>query len=1156
MKALSAYTDAKIASGVLDKWLRVSIAGSMIDSADVISYTIRDGNEWAPAEATLVLQNDENKYDYVNRGNIIQIEEGFDANGTVENFGGFYGVASAPEKQDDDGATVTISAYDLIGRLGELEIDAHYEASKTAVQLEIPQMTLLAAPNDYLAQVFDLANEAIAKTPTPKIFLTRIASGETIEQTSGFEIDYANGQIIFGNPFNITTKTIAVSYSYYAAADSQFIEDIIEEIIVANDGFGNAPFTASQLRETFNNMEDKSVDTMTPNYISETIDGTTYPPGRVWYLRYNNVTTTLAAGDFTVPGGTIDSISQRYGRIILTAAIPLTSVVTYNGDYTFKTIQASGVKVPVFHASAQRFKTRLEAIKRLCSILPPNYKIATKQISANKIWAEFQNQRVVADYTLPANITTRRVLDPGLAPPTRVVRYGRGQNPINRCLNVDAHIEPPGTASLDGDVWTYHDWVSGVTSAPTIANSAVDVTAGNILRTVQEVSARGLMTFDLRWTGPVEFAIGFFRQTAGTVPEGLVLYYCHHSLAQTSSIAGVVQSDRVRICDSAIGAVQMNELPRSTLSGNVFDSDPGIAYGLQALLNYSSADDYYYYFATYKSPTAKPGTSPFKTYNWKADRVNMPADGYFGIYVMQGTVEADRLQAANLLSASAIAAGINDHFLDVMSFTNRTVDQPLTYIGDYENWLVFTPGLSSYGKILSTPEYPMVFIDGLNLNWEQPQEITNASVTFSREWATRTVLGITFNAKDTYRYVINLGRTNVDRSKPITIYDESANLIWSIPANDSHVDYENGIIRVLNSSSDFTPASAFFYVIYSNTFRVDYERGLFLIKPSVLDPTWVQTTAYGSLDNTMSWEEFAGDESVIEDITFDGWERLNMITASFYYKDYRHSPPSLINALDGDYDTRFQIGFTSAPVKGLLLGDIDLGAEYVIDALDLAIDFYSSPDPRLGGGPAPKVGYSGKMTILLAAADEVFEAPSPELEGFDIHAGEAITFDRDALGDDNTVRFIRLQVDSLENVFVGEPPGIWPIAIAEISAYSGAIIKGEAFLVATEGEADSTHLYDEAGLLADLGDVMDKETRIDDFWGIQSDLDALCMGILSELYKDHNKMQVELPFAPHVQRGATIAMAVDRHGRESQTWYVEDMNISNGQRAVTLVRYP
>lgn len=177
--------------------------------------------------------------------------------------------------------------------------------------------------------------------------------------------------------------------------------------------------------------------------------------GKIWYLKYSNVITDLTTSDFTLPSGvTVEKFDKRYGRIYLSEAIPVGSVVTCDTNYSFKTLQASGIEINRIRFNSRDTENRFEAINQLRKYVAPNYIIRTQ--GDNKIWSSFLAQRSTADFELNLVSQLNYMEDTDLY--TRVIMYSKNKNPTNIMFNdgvsfVTTDEEYKGYASLDDLVY-------------------------------------------------------------------------------------------------------------------------------------------------------------------------------------------------------------------------------------------------------------------------------------------------------------------------------------------------------------------------------------------------------------------------------------------------------------------------------------------------------------------------------------------------------------------------------------------------------------------------------------------------------------------------------------------------------------------------------
>lgn len=182
----------------------------------------------------------------------------------------------------------------------------------------------------------------------------------------------------------------------------------------------------------------------------------TYDAGQVWYLTYSNIITDLTSSDFQLPSGvSIKYIDKRFGRIILDSPISTSSTVKCITNYSFKTLQASGIQLNKISFKSREVENRFEAINILRDYVAPNYIIRTQ--GDNKIWAGYLSQKTTADYTLNLVTNVNYMEDEDLY--TRVVFYGKNKNPTNIMFgdNVDFVTTGETYKSLASNVLLSYD---------------------------------------------------------------------------------------------------------------------------------------------------------------------------------------------------------------------------------------------------------------------------------------------------------------------------------------------------------------------------------------------------------------------------------------------------------------------------------------------------------------------------------------------------------------------------------------------------------------------------------------------------------------------------------------------------------------------------
>ena len=91
-----------------------------------------------------------------------------------------------------------------------------------------------------------------------------------------------------------------------------------------------------------------------------------YESGQVWYLKYTNVISDLTDSDFQLPVGTnIQYFDKRFGRIILNQTVSTSSDIYCVSDYTFKTLQATGIELNKIKFNSREVANRFDALMEL-----------------------------------------------------------------------------------------------------------------------------------------------------------------------------------------------------------------------------------------------------------------------------------------------------------------------------------------------------------------------------------------------------------------------------------------------------------------------------------------------------------------------------------------------------------------------------------------------------------------------------------------------------------------------------------------------------------------------------------------------------------------------------------------------------------------------
>lgn len=444
-----------------------------------------------------------------------------------------------------------------------------------------------------------------------------------------------------------------------------------------------------------------------------------------------------------------------------------------------------------------------------------------------------------------------------------------------------------------------------------------------------------------------------------------------------------------------------------------------------------------------------------------------------------------------------------------------------------------------------------------------------------------------------YYYVLELAHTNIVPSEVISLYNNVGDLVYTIPANSSYVNYGSGIISVPGNDQQSTIESistASYYVYYSTgDLVIDYDKVEFKINKTIIrNPNQFTVAA-----------------------TF---EYFSVVTA---VKD-------IGSVIDGRWDTQVQTIFYAQPPTGYNYAIINLGAIYEIQAVDIIAGFFKpEEDPNM------KFDIDMRISLQYSLDNISYFEISDTTNNIRIGGGESLSFDEDDLGTNFSCKYIKIILEDVKKVEYTEN-GVYPVAFTEVSAYEDIVIKSEAKLIkttkltqaidineigsgetytinveSTEGFADpssgigqesayieedeflytgrtatsftgcsglsqdhainqrvtteiasDTLLYDDYGLLDKLGDRLYKSVRIDDnTLYTQSELDRLSKAFLKEFVKDHSKIVVNLLYCPFINVGHTLRV-VDPYNNTATNYFVESVHNSNGIYELVIAKYP
>jgi hypothetical protein len=351
---------AKVQSDIARKDARIHFiltVGGVDYSSYLMSWTTEYSLEFGSASATFTLINDgrfnEGGSQQIDIGDVVSFKEMFGGDSMV--FEKFYGIVNQRSiNKSSSGMTITLVCLDYIASLQFLNIDLVVEGTKEQITDETLTPNFLPAPNEYLAQVFNFANDSIADTPLPVIAIWDRTNSLMDPQNDGFEVYYDAGQLKLGSPINALDNydIIARQYSFYVKG--VYAEDIIEDLLTQPDGYGNYLFKetsaanviANHLTTTFRTEEARNTDVLTPNYttssiIIETQLSTACTTGATT-IYVDDTTGFSSSGSGTVNGDAFTWTSKTSTTLVGIPATgsyslsnhPIDSYVEYENDYS------------------------------------------------------------------------------------------------------------------------------------------------------------------------------------------------------------------------------------------------------------------------------------------------------------------------------------------------------------------------------------------------------------------------------------------------------------------------------------------------------------------------------------------------------------------------------------------------------------------------------------------------------------------------------------------------------------------------------------------------------------------------------------------------------------------------------------------------------
>jgi hypothetical protein len=468
-----------------------------------------------------------------------------------------------------------------------------------------------------------------------------------------------------------------------------------------------------------------------------------------------------------------------------------------------------------------------------------------------------------------------------------------------------------------------------------------------------------------------------------------------------------------------------------------------------------------------------------------------------------------------------------------------------------------------------------------------------------------------------YYYKIKFPHNSIDPNQSILFYDAYGNLVYTLAPNYEFMDYGQGILSVPGTEQNTTVegvATASYYVFYStDSLVIDYDKVEFYINKNIIK-SLAQTSITGTFEYIHTVTPVRDIGSVI-----DGrWDtQVQTVFYAQPPEGYTYAILDLgseqpIQALDivagfykPDESRKFDITFTFTLQSSLdnvlwsLISDktrniqLSGGESKSLEEQDLGIDF-KARYLKLILDDVKKIEYSTvKIQTTSTVNDEevttVQEVPFNQTKSTDtiissgiyVVAITEIAAYKDIVIKSETklIKSTRLTSNSLiadNTLYVEDTSEFDSSGTAYIEDVSGVMdsfiytnktltsftgVTGLTVdhtidsLVAVDIEGDST-LYDRSFLLPKLGDRLSKNNKVDDnLLYTKEQLDYVAKSYLKEYSKNHDKVSINIAYAPHIQIGQTI-MLVDNYNNKNTRYFVAAITDNNGSYTLTCERFP
>lgn len=1080
-----------------------------INGVDLTNYIITWGTSFdinfGAANASFTLFNNDGRFNAgganeIKVGDTIELIEKFEGDSTE--FKKFYGFVNKRSiNKTNNNRSIVLDCLDYIAILQHLDIDLTVEGTRVKVENEVLDPVYLPSPNDSLAQLFNFANNSIATLPLPTIKITDQNHDDHEDtQYDGFEIYYDVGQLKLGSPLNVENNyNVTSTYWYYVSG--VYAEDVIEEILTQQDAYGGYLFGESSAQDVIDNH-------LKSTYQAE--EGT----GTVDHLTVNSTTVTTnvestLTQDFDGDNDTVLYLSSTQGWPDPESGQTATGYI--NGDMFTYTGIGSG--------------NTLTGVSGLFSHNSGDY--ATHEIEC----------------------------DPGQ------VWYFKYDNITSNLTSADLDFPSGYTVQ-------YIDKRLGKVVFTTALSLTADVSCSNY--TFKTLQASGIelnkITFRKR-------EVPNRLKAVAKVREYLAPNYIIRTQGDDKIWCSYLQQDTT--ADYTLDLIQK--------------------------LNYMEDEDIY----TRVSMWGKNENPTNIMFGDDVDYTSDEEDSYTGIATQ---AELNYIGAEKSGVLSQWASTIMEEVTGVQDTTKQLVEHlNETYIEkDYgsqasSGYHIFASSVAEYGKMLiggDTFPTPIVYINGVPIDNEVHSQTavpvkvkTKAKTVTSGGGKSKSVSSHTY-----YYYDVIFPHASLEPSQPIYLYDNQGILGYTIDPYDENVDYANGVWNIPGTERNDVAevlSTASYHVFYgTDQLEIDYDEAVIKINKTICpEPNNVVVQA-----SFEYWAISLGvkDIAAVVDGRRDTQLQLQFFgepPANFHLATIDLGATQTIQAIDliggfftpdgiRKYDIGFQMSLQSSTngVDFDAISDktenfrINAGEAITFDEADLGTDFearylkFTLQDvDRVDYG---RGRYVVAMTEISAYSDIIIDTEAKLIPQTTTVSGIAIDhgagmwginvesteyFEEPESGADTKTAYIHDNGTAYAFTY----QALTDTTFMGLDFESGAPAAGTGGLTVTQSVESDTTLYDNDGLLQQLGDRNKQENKISDRnLFSQTELDVLAKNYLKEYYKEHSKLSATVLYQPYLKVGQTIALTDSFNNISAENYFIESLKENQGKYTITLAKYP